>query len=66
MAFTFIITATILLFYFDNLSRDSQTKAIYLTADKKKLELNSFFNSAENIAKEFQKYILSTLDEKNF
>ena len=64
MAFSFIITATILLFYFDNLSRDSQTKAIYLTAEKKKTELNSFFNSAENIVKEFQNYILSTLDEK--
>ena len=64
MFFTFIVTASILLFYFDNLSRDSQTKAITLSADKKKLELNSFFNSAENIVKEFEDYILTTLDEK--
>ena len=63
MAFAFIATAGILLFYFDNLSRSNQTKTIYLTADKKTLELNSFFNSAEDIAKEFQEYILATLDE---
>ena len=63
MFFTFIVTASILLFYFDNLSRDSQTKTIYLTAEKKKLELNNFFNSAENIVQEFQDYILSNLDE---
>lgn len=63
MFFTFIVTASILLFYFDNLSRDSQTKTIYLTAEKKKLELNNFFNSAENIVNEFQDYILTNLDE---
>ena len=63
MFFTFIVTASILLFYFDNLSRDSQTKTIYLTAEKKKIELNNFFNSAENIVKEFQDYILTNLDE---
>ena len=63
MFFTFIVTASILLFYFDNLSRDSQTKTIYLTAKKKKLELNNFFNSAENIVNEFQDYILTNLDE---
>ena len=63
MFFTFIVTASILLFYFNNLSRDSQTKTIYLTAEKKKLELNNFFNSAENIVNEFQDYILTNLDE---
>ena len=63
MAFTFIVTATILLFYFDNLSRDTKNQTIYLTAEKKKSELNSFFNSAENLAKELQDYILTTLDE---
>ena len=63
MFFTFIVTSSILLFYFDNLSRDSQTKTIYLTAEKKKLELNNFFNSAENIVNEFQDYILTNLDE---
>lgn len=63
MFFTFIVTASILLFYFDNLSRDSQTKTIYLTAEKKKLELDNFFNSAENIVNEFQDYILTNLDE---
>lgn len=64
MAAAFLVTAIILLFYFSNLSRENQTKTIYLAADKKKLELNTFFNSAENIVKEFQDYILGTIDEK--
>ena len=64
MTFAFTVTASILLFYFSNLSRDNQTKTIYLAADKKKLELNTFFNSAENCVKEFEDYILGTLEEK--
>ena len=64
MALTFIVTASLLLFYFRSVSKDNQSKTIYLAADKKKLELNSFFNSAENIVKEFQSFILSTLDEE--
>lgn len=63
MALAYIVTASILLLYFSNLSRDNQTKTIYLAADKKKIELNSFFNSAENIVHQFEDYILSTLDE---
>ena len=64
MAIAFILTAGLLLFYFDNLSKTNQNKTILLTAEKKSLELNDFFNSAETIVKEFQNYILSTLDEK--
>lgn len=63
MALTYIITATILLSYFSGLSRDNQSNTINLAAEKKILELNSFFNSAENTVKEFQNFILSTIDE---
>lgn len=63
MTLAYIITISILLFYFSSVSKENQTKTIYLAADKKTQELNSFFNSAENIVKEFQDFILSSLDE---
>lgn len=64
MAVSFLVTAFLLLFYFSSLSRDNQTKTISLATEKKIIELNTFFNSAETIVKEFQAYILGTLDEK--
>ena len=63
MAVAFFATAFILLFYFSNLSRDNQTKTIYLVNDKKISELNTFFNSVENMVREFQDFILGTIDE---
>ena len=65
IAFVFFISAFIIYFYFSNLTRDNQNKTISLATDKKIIELNTFFNSAENIVKEFQGYILSTLDEES-
>ena len=64
MAAAFIITAALLLLYFSNLSRENQTKTIFLANDKKTIELNTFFNSAETIVQEFQAYILATIDEE--
>ena len=66
MALAFIVTASIFIYYFDNISRENQTKSIYLAADKKVQELNSFFSSAENTVRELQDFILSTFDEKQF
>ncbi len=66
MALAFIVTASIFIYYFDNLSRENQTKSIYLAADKKVQELNNFFSSAENTVRELQDFILSTFDEKQF
>ena len=62
MSFVFLTSAFIIFFYFSNLSRDNQNKTISLATEKKIIELNNFFNSAENIVKEFQAYILVTLD----
>lgn len=64
MSFAFFITAFIPLFYFGNLLKNNQTKTIYLAADKKTNELNTFFNSAENTVKQYQDFILQTLDEE--
>lgn len=64
MAFIFLITAFIVYFYFSNLTRDNQNKTISLATEKKIIELNTFFTSAENIVKEFQSYIIGTLDEE--
>ena len=64
MSFVFLTSAFIIFFYFSNLSRDNQNKTISLATEKKIIELNNFFNSAENIVKEFQAYILGTLDEE--
>ena len=64
MAVSFLITAAILLSYFSVKLHDNNTKTIEITSEKKTLELNYFFNTAENITKEFQDYILTNLDEK--
>ena len=64
MAFVFLISAFVIYFYFSKLTRDNQNKTITLATEKKIIELNTFFNSAENIVKEFQVYILGTLDEE--
>ena len=64
MAFVFFISAFIIYFYFSNLTRDNQNKTISLATEKKIIELNTFFNSAENIVKEFYGYIIGTLDEE--
>ena len=64
MAFIFFISAFIIYFYFSTLTRDNQNKTISLATEKKIIELNTFFNSAENIVKEFQAYITGTLDDE--
>ena len=64
MAFLFFISAFIVYFYFSNLTRDNQNKTISLATEKKIIELNTFFNSAENIVKEFETFILGTIDEE--
>ena len=64
MALIFFISAFLINFYYSNLTRDNQNKTISLATEKKITELNTFFNSAENIVKEFQAYILGTLDEE--
>ena len=64
MAFVFFISAFVIYFYFSNLTRDNQNKTITLATEKKVIELNTFFNSAENIVKEFQGYIIGTLNEE--
>ena len=64
MAVIFLISASIIYFYFSKLNRDNQSKTISLATEKKIIELNTFFNTAENIVKEFQAYILGTLDEE--
>ncbi len=66
MTFAFIVTSIIFLSYYGNLSKSNQSKTIYLATEKKKIELNHLFNSAENIVKEYQDYILLTLDEEKF
>ena len=47
MALAFIVTAASLMFYFTNLIRDDFTNSISISAEKKVLELNYFFNSAD-------------------
>ena len=64
MAVIFLISASIIYFYFNRLSRENQAKTISLATEKKIIELNTFFNTSENIVKEFQAYILGTLDEE--
>ena len=63
IALTFCVTAAFLLFQYHSLLKQSYTKTIYIAADKKTFELNSFFNSAEKIVNDFENYILNTLDE---
>ena len=63
MTFVFFVSACIIYFYFSKLSRDNQNKTISLATEKKIIELNTYFNSTENIVKELHSYILSTLDE---
>jgi len=43
IALTFCVTAALLLFQYHNLLKQSYTKTIYIAADKKTFELNSFF-----------------------
>lgn len=64
MAVIFLISASIIFFYFNRLNRENQAKTISLATEKKIIELNTFFNTSENIVKEFQAYILGTLDEE--
>jgi len=63
MAFVYFISAFVIYFYFSNLTRDNQNKTISLATEKKIIELNTFFNSSENIVKEFQAYIMGTIEE---
>ncbi len=64
MTLVFIITAAFILIQYNKWIKDNFTKTIYLAADKKALELNTFFNSSEHIVAGFHNYILDTLDEK--
>ncbi|WP_022931419.1 hybrid sensor histidine kinase/response regulator [Treponema bryantii] len=63
MAFVYFLSAFVIYFYFSNLTRDNQNKTISLATEKKIIELNTFFNSSENIVKEFQAYIMGTIEE---
>lgn len=63
MAFVYFLSAFVIYFYFSNLTRDNQNKTISLATEKKIIELNTFFNSSENIVKEFQAYIMDTIEE---
>ncbi len=64
--FAFVLTSSIFFIRYNKILQTSYTNTIFLAADKKALELNTFFNSAENITKELENYILSTLDENRF
>ena len=64
MALAFILTASILLFCFGIQSRNYYSITFSVVSDKKKNELNNFFYFAENIAHQFQNYILETIDEE--
>ncbi len=64
MTLAFIVISAIFVAYFGNLSKNNQIKIFNLATEKKKIELNQLFNSAENIVKQFQEYILLTLDEE--
>ena len=64
MTLVFLISATVIFLYFNKLNQENQSKTISLATEKKITELNTFFNTSENIVKEFQAYILSTLDEQ--
>ena len=63
MALAFIVTASTILIYFNKLTLDTQKQTITIAVEKKILELNTFFNTAERISGEFQDYILETIDE---
>ena len=63
IALTFFITASIFFFQSHKLLKENYINTLSIAADKKTLELNTFFNSAEYIIKDFQKYILNTIDE---
>ncbi len=64
MLFAFLVTAASIIIYLNNLTLDNQATAIKLAAENKKLELNTFFNWAENTVHSFENYILDTIDEK--
>ena len=66
MSITFIITSSIFLYQYFNYVMNNFSKNVSLVADKKVLELNYFFNSAENIVKEYEEYILKNFDEERF
>ncbi|SEQ78182.1 Signal transduction histidine kinase [Treponema bryantii] len=66
IALTFLVTALILIAQSHTLLLKNYTNAIYLESEKKSLELNYFFNTAEDIVAGWKKYILMNLDEKKF
>ncbi len=61
---TFLITSISLLSQSHKLLNQNYKNIITLESERKNLELNYFFNSAENLAKQYQSYILENLDEK--
>ena len=65
MAMAFLVTVLNFLFYFNNLTRDNQTKAIYLSVEKKTLELNTFFNSANKLLNDAKSDILTLSDNSS-
>ena len=64
LLFTFFVTATLLIIYFNYTVNTKNSRIINLISEKKKLELNYFFNTSEKIAEEFSNYILKNLDEE--
>ncbi len=64
MTFAFLTTASILLSQYYSIIKENYKNTVYIAADKKVLELNTFFNTAEAIAKDCENFILDNLDEE--
>lgn len=61
---TFLVTSLTLISQSHALLSQNYKDIITLESERKNLELNYFFNSAENLAKQYYSYILENLDEK--
>lgn len=64
MFLAFLFTSLPLLIHSHFMLRKNYTNTIFLEAERKTLELNNFFNSAERIVHNYSDYILNNLDEK--
>ena len=59
----FLVIITITFSFFNYSSHNNHTQIISIASEKKRIELNSYFNAAEKIVNEFEDYIQLTLDE---
>ena len=66
MSLAFFCTAGLMLYQYHSLLKRNFTHTVFLTADKKIIELNNLYNEAENLAKEYADYILQSFDEDRF